>query len=202
MAEYKIFQLEKNEEDIRRIVLKNIVKMITERGYLNKEDYKKNKSNLINQNNDDLYTIGLNNNTGLTVKIFNQKITGISKQSNINEFLHKNKDVNRIIIVKSITTKAVQYIKSTYPSTEVFLENELLINLVDNILVPRYEVLERNSENYKTFFEQYQSKKRQMPRVHVTDPLARYYNLKKGDIVRIIRPSETSAVSIGYRIAI
>jgi len=35
-----------------------------------------------------------------------------------------------------------------------------------------------------------------------TDPVAKYYGLKKGDIVRIIRSSETSIVSPFYRLIV
>ena len=36
--------------------------------------------------------------------------------------------------------------------------------------------------------------------IYKTDPMARYYNLKRGDMIKIIRPCPTSGVSIAYRI--
>ena len=48
----------------------------------------------------------------------------------------------------------------------------------------------------------YKLKKVEMPKMFSTDPVARYYNLKENDIIRIIRPSITSGYTVFYRIII
>ena len=209
MATFKIFQLEKNNEDIRRTILTNIMKMFTERNLINPENLEDNIKKIISIHSDDYtYTFDIENykneiDKKYIIKIFNQKITAVSKQSGISDFLIKFKDVQKLIVVKSISTKALQHILNNYPKTEIFLENELMINLIENILVPRYEVMDHESDDYKTFCEQYQCKKRNIPKIYIsTDPMAKYYNLKKNDIVRVIRPSETSGESAFYRLAI
>jgi len=201
----KIFQVEKNNEDIRKTILQNSVKMLTERGLLKKENLDKNIKMIIDTQSDDYtYTINLDNpknknDTKLIIKIMYQKITSISKQSNISEFLLKYKEMPKIIIVNDITTKALQQIANNYLKTEVFLEEDLMINLVDNMLVPKYEIIDQNNDN---FYVDYKCKKRNIPRMLSTDPVAKYYGLKKGDIVRIIRSSETSIVSPFYRLIV
>lgn len=205
---FKIFQIEKNNEDTRKIVLTNLIKMLTERKLLKKENLEKNISNITKIQSDDYsYTITIDNYKDesdklISVKIFHQKITAISKQSAISEFLIKYKDVPKIIIVKSINTKAIQHIGNNFTKTEIFLETELMINLIDNVLVPQYEIINSESENYKKFCEEYICKKRNIPKILINDPISRYYNLKKGDIIRIIRPSETSINSAFYRLVI
>lgn len=207
-SSFKIFQIEKNNEDIRKTVLMNTVKMLTERGLLKKENLEGNIKMLTSVQSDDYsYTINLDNykdenDKSISLKIMHQKITAISKQSTISEFLIKNKDVPKIIIVKNINTKAIQYISTNFTKTEIFLENELMINLIDNVLVPKYELIDRESETYKNFCSDYKCKKKNVPRALISDPVARYYNLKKGDLVRVIRPSETSVNSPMYRLII
>ncbi len=206
-----LFKIDKTDEEIRQTVLTNVVKMFIERGLINKKSLSKILGPLLDKNNksqDDIYLIQLDNklddSNELLVKILKQKLTAISKQSSINEFLSNssNKTKNKLLIVEEINPKATQYIKTNYASTEVFSEHELMVNLVDIINVPRYEVLDKNSDLYKTFTQEFNCKKRDIPKVLTTDPLARYYRLQQMDIVRVVRPSETSGLTTYYRIAI
>ena len=205
----KIFQLEKNSDDIRKIVMTNIVKMLTERNLMSIDKVKENIEKLVSTiTEDNSYKIDIlpnyrgSNDTNMIIKIFTQKITSIAKQSIITEFLTKYKNVPKIIIVKDISPKTRQTITGNFPKTELFLESEMMINLIDNILAPRYEILDHETDEFKNFCEIYQCKKRNIPKLFSTDPMARYYNLKKGDIVRVVQPSETTGYTAFYRIVV
>lgn len=203
----KLFQIEKNAEDIRITILTNIVKMMTERKLLKEQNLQSNIAKLVDFKTDEqTYVIDLENDNKnykvnkMAIKLINQKITAVNKSLGINEFLNNFKDYPKIMIIKGISKKANQYILNNYSNTEIFLEEEMMINLIDHDLVPRHILL--TPEESETFYENFNCKKRNMPKIFSSDPVAKYYNMQIGDICRIIRPSETAGFAATYRLVV
>ncbi len=214
----KLLRIEKNDDERRKTVLLNTIKMLTERRLLKRNDIEKNYQTFVDSGTDemvfkiredlDLDDIELDQNEikeklklepkWHVLKFVFQKLTAVNKASGLNDYLNEHKDNHKIlIIITSIGPKAYKQLTNE-PNTEVFWEYELMINIIDNILVPKHEVL--NATDKKKFYQEYNCKKKQVSRINVTDPVARYYNMKVDDIVRVTRKSELSGEAVTYHI--
>ena len=150
------------------------------------------------KNENDEYNLVLDDKSKYIIKFLINKLTTINKSSGILDFLDSNFENNFLLVVPDISSKIKKELQNKYKKSEVFMENELLIDLMSHILVPRQYKLNVDTEK---FLKARNSTKKNFPAIKLNDPMSRYLNLKEGDIIRIIRPSESSGQTVSYRIA-
>lgn len=113
----------------------------------------------------------------------------------------KNFSTGIFVYQNSITPSANKLIPTVSPaSIETFRESDLVVNITHHELVPKHLKLSR--EEKKQLLDRYRLKESQLPRIQREDPVARYLGLKRGEVVKIIRRSETSGRYASYRICL
>jgi DNA-directed RNA polymerase subunit H (RpoH/RPB5) len=200
-----LVQVIMNDSQVKELIILNTVKMFINRGIIDENHqsiYVSTASSRIDQNDetyielssDETQRLGQNK---IHIKFIDRKITTIRKVIDIEDFMDKPE--YKIVVVNNMAQKAVKQVLE-YKNTELFYDYELQINLVDHILVPKHHKL--NEVEIDQLKESYRFKPKNAKRMYLDDPVARYYNLKVDDIVRIERPSITAGYSIDYRVVV
>lgn len=109
------------------------------------------------------------------------------------------KEMTVIIIVQEKPTPQIakELQNDEFKSYEIFLTKNLMFNITHHEIVPRHIIL--TEDESKKVLDDYQSTKSQLPKLLSTDPVAKYYGMKTGDICKIIRHSPMTGESIYYR---
>lgn len=133
------------------------------------------------------------------------KMVGVTPISDKVQRMERDKVKSSIIVIQlGLTSQARQVVDKLNGGdrvkVEVFVENELLVNITKHILVPKHEVL--TDRQKVDLLKRYKLKDSQLPRIQKKDPIARYYGMVLGQVVKITRPSETAGRYITYRICV
>ena len=103
------------------------------------------------------------------------------------------------MVQENVTQNNMKMIQSLNLPVEVHLLSRLQFNITKHVLVPRHEVI-RDKAVIDDILARYKLKnKYQLPIILKTDPIAKYYGMKNGDLVKITRASETAGEYIVYR---
>lgn len=191
-------------------IKKTIVKIFINRGFINEENKEKYTNKLISDENDDMeYILQLDNNKNynteilnkkIYIKIFDYKISSINKSSPIGEFISKYDKDYKFIVVQEINSRSEDMVESYKTPAEIFKFNKLQSDITEHDLVPQHIVLTK--EEGDKVLESYRARKRDMPLIRSNDVVAKYYNMKPDELVKIIRPSPVTGEAVAYRYVI
>lgn len=103
-----------------------------------------------------------------------------------------------LVTQQAVTSAAMKIVPVVLPSViETFQEQDLLVNITHHELVPKHVLL--SPEEKVRLLERYRLKESQLPRIQTSDPVAKYLGLRRGQVVKIIRKSETAGRYASYR---
>lgn len=150
-----------------------IYEMMEQRGYTIIESDEKN-----------ITAVDADGNTVIAMILKDIGKINIENAKSIMSFMNTN-DVNHAILIRNdvITPSAKDAFSSCLNMQfEFFCFTELQYNITKHQLVPLHEKLsEKEREEYKEKFGL------KIPTIKITDPVCRFYNFKKNDVIRIYR---------------
>ena len=177
-------------------IRKNILKMLEARCIQIPEELTDTSfeyiSNLIKKNELDIII----NNDYYIKFLINEKVRPSMIKSNI-EKIKENNITNFIIVIENKPNKSIlKLVNNT--DIQIFWFNELLIDKTSHVLVPKHILLEE--QFHQEVLDMYGlNSKSKLPLILINDPMVKYLNAKKGDILKIIRNSSTAGKYVSYR---
>jgi DNA-directed RNA polymerase subunit H (RpoH/RPB5) len=187
--------VELNMKEVVNMVIKNLGLMFYRRNYMKSKSFlDKIVENLIS---DKMYTFELDN-IKYNINIINQDVKNISGGSPIDDYLNKNVDIHKFLIVKNFTKKTYSQIIKDYKNAEIFTIYEFLEDIPSKEIIPQHILL--NSDEKNELLDSFGLN--ELGRIYSTDIMARYYGTKMNDVFRIIRPNINSGTSVYYRLVV
>lgn len=106
-----------------------------------------------------------------------------------------------MVLREGISPPASKYAMDfTSLNITIFKEKELLFNITKHKLVSKHRII--SQEEKEKILKEKLLKEEHMPKILITDPVAKYLGAKKGDVLEIERESETAGMVLFWRIAI
>ena len=128
---------------------------------------------------------------------------GVAQIRAFTKHVMSNSYSNGIMVTRTQLSSSARKVITSIESIvkiESFMEMDLLVNITHHELVPRHVLLSRDEK--MALLKRYRVKETQLPRILQRDPIARYYGLKRGHVVKIIRTSETAGRYASYRLCV
>ena len=181
-------------------VNRTVVQMLEDRGYQVPLRYDKfDEFNDVNEA--DLEQTAVHKqNPKLTCAIFwcNEQLNVSQLKLIVDRMKNMNNKHSIVILQNDITDKAKSVISELSEKIEYFKRAELIINITRHVLMPQHFILNDNQKQDLLNFYLLKNES-QLPKMLVSDPIAKYYGAHKGQIMMISRTSDQGIDYIGYR---
>ena len=120
----------------------------------------------------------------------------------IEDIENNNIDISIIIFQMTITTFARQFLSSLKKNykIQIFKESELYMNKTKHYLVPKHTLC--TNEEKINILQSLKINECNLPKIKMTDPIARYYGCVPGDLVSIHRSNPDNGFYTFYRLCI
>jgi DNA-directed RNA polymerase subunit H (RpoH/RPB5) len=145
-----------------------------------------------------IFLLKANNGDNYAIKIIFQKLKTIGKQSVIMEFIKEYPKHKKIIVATDFNNKILEFAVKNH--SQLFRESSLMSDLISHDEQPKFELL--SPTEMELVKKEYNINEYTSLRLQRSDPITKYFALKKGDIIKIIRPSPISGSSIVYRMVV
>jgi len=176
--------------------------MLSDRGYtpLEKEytyeEFEENHrdANDVEELRKDLQLFCSRKNDTPVIIVFWRTSIGTNHIQEIHGTMKENGVTKAIIIYNTKITaygaSAIRYLRVQKIIIETFSEAEIQYNVTKHADVPRHIIC--SAEKRASVMEKYSATAEQFPKIKTTDPVCRYYGAVKGQMIKVLRPSDCS----------
>ncbi|XP_061360850.1 DNA-directed RNA polymerases II and IV subunit 5A-like [Gastrolobium bilobum] len=203
-----------SEDEISKLyrIQNTVMQMLRDRGYLvgdfeinmSKQDFMNKYGEYMKREDLVINKAKRESSTEQIYVFFPEEVkVGVKTMKTYAKRLHEERVFRAILVVQhKLTNFALNSVRemSSHFHVEIFMESELMMNVTEHVLVPKHQIL-TDSEK-KTLLERYAVKENQLPRIQANDPVSKYYGLQHGQVIKIIRSSETAGRYVTYRLVV
>lgn len=182
-------------KEINSLIITNAIKMLLRRDNSYSESKLNNIVSSLKDNiNEAIVDLEISGKK-FSINITNGKLNSIPSNSPLDDYLTKNLDVKKLIVVREPSKRFVKQVFK-YKNSEFFFFHDLLIDKTEPYFVPEHVLL---NDEEKALLNK-KIKLKDLSTIFDTDMMGRYFNAKEGDVFKITRPNITSGNSIYYRL--
>ena len=178
-----------------QIIFENALKMLWRRNLISNYKSILDKKSEITSNKE--IKIKLDDGSFASIYIVNGKVTSISNNSPIDDYL-KDTNILKILVIEEPSKRVFKQVIEDYTNTNTFFFQEFMEDIPSKNIIPQHILLteEERNELLVNF------KNNNLKKIFTTDMMSRYFNAKVNDVFRIERLNITSGKGVDYRVVV